>query len=89
MALYNIEWRQSAQKELKKLDKQVILRILETIEGLAENPYPSDSKKLHGAVHKYRIRVGDYRIIYCVLSEIVTIEIVRIGHRKEVYRKFT
>jgi len=88
MASYKIEWKQSAQKELKKLQKKTISRILQSVETLSDNPYPPGSRKLHGAECTYRLRVGDYRIIYSVYSDIVTIEIVRIGHRKEIYRKF-
>jgi mRNA interferase RelE/StbE len=89
MASYKIEWKQSAQKEIRKLEKKTISRILQTIATLSENPYPSGNRKLHGAEYTYRLRVGDYRIIYSVFSDILTIEIVRIGHRKEIYRSFT
>ena len=88
MASYKIEWKQSAQKELKKLQKKTISRILQAVEILSDNPYPPGSRKLHSAEYTYRLRVGDYRIIYSVYSDIVTIEIVRIGHRKGIYRRF-
>ncbi len=89
MASYKIEWKQSDRKEIKKFHKKTISRILKTIETLPGNPYPPGSRKLHGAEYTYRLRVGDYRIIYSVYSDIVTIEIVRIGHRKGIYRRFT
>jgi mRNA interferase RelE/StbE len=87
MTSYKIQWKRSAKKELKKLDKQAILRILQAVESLAENPWQSGSKKLIGSDSIYRIRVGDYRIIYSTESSILTIEIIKVGHRKEVYRK--
>ena len=87
MASYKIEWKQSARKELKKLQKKTISRILQTIETLPDNPHPPGSRKLHGAEHTYRLRTGDYRIIYSVYSDILTIEIVRIGHRREIYKR--
>jgi mRNA interferase RelE/StbE len=87
MASYKIEWKQSAKKELKKLDKQIILRILQAIEDLANNPYSSGSKKLIGSDSIYRIRVGDYRIVYNIKSSVLTIEIIKVGHRREIYRK--
>ena len=87
MALYKIEWKRSAKKELKKLDKQVILRILQAVESLAEDPLRSGSKKLVGSNSIYRIRVGDYRIIYNIESSILTVEIIKVGHRGQVYRK--
>jgi mRNA interferase RelE/StbE len=87
MASYKIEWKQSAKKELKKLDKQIILRILQAIEDLANNPYSSGSKKLIGSDSIHRIRVGDYRIVYNIKSSVLTIEIIKVGHRREIYRK--
>lgn len=87
MASYKIKWKQSAKKELKKLDKQIIPIILQAIENLVYNPYPSGSKKLIGSDAVYRIRVGNYRIIYSIRSTILTIEIVKVGHRREIYRQ--
>ena len=87
MALYKIEWKRAAKKELKKLDKQVILRVLQAVESLAEDPLRSGSKKLVGSNSIYRIRVGDYRIIYNIESSILTVEIIKVGHRGQVYRK--
>jgi len=88
MVSYKIEWKQSAQKELKKLQKKTISRILQVIETLSDNPHPLRSRKLHGTEYTYRLRAGDYRIIYSVYSAILTIEIVKIGHRKEIYKRF-
>ena len=87
MASYKIKWKQSAKKELKKLDKQIIPRILQAVENLVDNPYPSGSRKLIGSNAVYRIRVGDYRIIYSIKSSVLTIEIVKVGHRREIYRQ--
>ncbi len=87
MAFYKIQWKRSAKKELKKLDQQIIIRILQSIQDLAANPYPSGSKKLIGSDSIYRIRVGDYRIIYDIQSSVLVIEIVKVGHRREIYRK--
>ena len=87
MASYKIEWKQSAKKELKKLDKQIIPRILQAVENLANNPYSSGSKKLIGSDSIYRIRVGDYRIVYNIKSSVLIIEIIKVGHRREIYRQ--
>ena len=89
MASYKIEWKQSAQKGLKKLKNKTISKILQTVETLSDNPHPYGNHKLRGSEYTYRVRVGDYRIIYSIYSDIMTIEIVRIGHRKEIYRKLT
>jgi len=61
-------------------------RVTERIRGLAQNPRPSGSEKLSGQ-DRYRIRQGDYRIVYAIDDETRTVEVVKIGHRREVYRK--
>lgn len=87
MASFEIRWKRSAAKELKKLPQPVVGRILLSVAALAENPIPPNAVKLSGAVHTYRLRIGDYRLIYDVLSRVLTIEVIRVGHRKDVYRK--
>ena len=87
MASYKIQWKRSAKKELKKLDKQTINRILLAVENLTENPLRSGGKKLVGSDSIYRIRVGDYRIIYNIESCTLTIEIIKVGHRRQIYRQ--
>ncbi len=59
--------------------------MLNAVEKLAENPYPPGVRKLSGAQHTYRIRVGDYRIIFSIFAAELVIEIIRVGHRKDVY----
>ncbi len=86
MTSYNIKWKSSARKEIKKLPKDIILKIVDTIEGLVENPFPSGSRKIIGAQHTYRIRVGNYRIVYSVESNNLLILIIRIRHRRDVYK---
>lgn len=85
MDSYDIEWKRSAVKELKQLPKEMIARILQAVELLAENPFPVGVKKLVGSEHTYRIREGDYRVIYDVLSKTLVVEIIRVAHRKDVY----
>jgi mRNA interferase RelE/StbE len=85
MASYEIEWKRSAVKDLKELPKEMIVRILRAVEALAENPLPPSVKKMVGSKHTYRLREGDYRVIYDLLSKTLVIEIIRIGHRKDVY----
>lgn len=86
MDSYRIEWKKSALKELQKLHKSVIPRILDAVEQLAEEPHPAGSRKLQKSKSHYRIRVGVYRIIYSVFKNRLIIEIIRIGHRKDIYR---
>jgi mRNA interferase RelE/StbE len=85
MASFRLEWRASAAKELRKIDRQAVPRIVEAVEQLAIEPLPPGAKKLQGSDYIYRIRVGDYRIVY-ELDAAGRITIVRVRHRKEVYR---
>jgi mRNA interferase RelE/StbE len=87
MGSYNIRWKASAARELKKLPQSTLSRVLKAVEKLRATPYPEGVRKLVGSEHTYRIRVGDYRIIYTVRASELVIEIIRVGHRKEVYIK--
>jgi len=86
MGTYQIEWKPSAVRELKKLDRQVVPRIVDAVEALSSIPFPQGVKKLQGSEATYRIRVGDYRVIYEVYSRRLVVEITRVRHRKDVYR---
>jgi len=85
MAKYRIEIKKSAVKELEKIPAHDLKAILKKIEGLAVDPRPKDSKKLSGE-EKYRIRHGNYRILYLIDDGQVIIFVVKVGHRKDVYR---
>ena len=85
MAKYKVEIKRSAVKEIEVLPRKDILSILEKIRRLGDDPRPSDCKKLSGQ-EKYRIRCGDYRILYLIENDVLTIYIVKVGHRKDVYR---
>ncbi len=87
MERYNIYWKKSALKELTAIDKKFISLIITAIEELANNPFPKGVRKLFAAEKSFRIRIGDYRIIYSIDSNILVIEIIRIGHRKNIYKK--
>lgn len=86
MASFRLEWKRVALKELKTLPPDTVRRLVSAVESLAENPYPEGCKKLAGSQHTYRIREGSYRVLYNVLTDLVLVEIVKIGHRKDVYR---
>lgn len=86
MAAWRIEWKSSAARELRRLARPVIPRIIEAVAALAVNPLPVGVKKLHGSEQTYRIRVGDYRILYELQRQQITIAIIRVRHRKDVYR---
>ena len=85
MAKYKIEIKKSAVKELNKLPDNDLKKIIRKIQNLADTPRPSDCKKLTGE-EKYRIRSGNYRILYLIEDDILTIYVIKIGHRREVYR---
>jgi mRNA interferase RelE/StbE len=87
MATYQIEWKPSALRELKRLDRQIVSRIVTAIDSLSANPFPPGIKKLHGGDRSYRMRVGDYRVIYEIASSRLVIEVIRVRHRKDAYRK--
>ena len=86
MAL-RIEWKKSTKKELRKLPPAEVSRILSAAEALVDEPFPVGVEKLAGAEHVYRIRVGDYRVIYEVVTKLNLVEVQRVRHRKDVYRK--
>jgi len=86
MVCYKIELKNSVKKSLANIPKPLINKITGLIDALANNPYPPGYKKLMGSDHTYRIRTGDYRIIYSVFDGCLTIHIVKIGHRKDVYK---
>jgi mRNA interferase RelE/StbE len=86
MVSYKIEWKRSAIRELRGLEKDIIGKVLAAVEKLAINPYPSGSKKLRGSTYTYRLRIGTYRLVYQVDSSVFKIEIIRIGHRQGVYK---
>lgn len=82
---YKVEILHSAEKELKRIPQQISLRIGEKLLALADNPRPSQAKQLHNTPH-FRLRVGDYRIIYFIDDKNKKITITVIAHRKEAYR---
>ena len=86
MANYKIKIKPSAKKELLKLPKKDLQRIIDKILLLSQNPRPTGCEKLSGE-EKYRIRQGNYRIVYSIEDLELIVIVVKIGHRKDVYRK--
>ena len=86
MALYKVIINKKVRKkDLAKVPKKDAKRIVDVIKGLANNPYPENSVRLKGR-SELRIRQGSYRILYTVEEEVVTVYIVKVAHRKEVYK---
>ena len=86
MARYAVELSRGAAKALRALDRRVQVRIVARLRELAESPRPHDAKKLQGEVGVYRVREGDYRILYEIFDKRLLIYVLKIGHRREVYR---
>lgn len=84
---YKILWRPSVKKDLKALPETTVQAILAIVDSLAINPYPANTKKLKGTTKPcFRVRTGNYRIIYEVHNQELIIDIIEVGHRKDIYR---
>ena len=86
MASFRVEWKKSTKKDLSKLPASVAARVVAAVALLGENPFPHGVEKLSGAENSYRIRLGDYRVVYNVFREWRLVEVQRVRHRKDVYR---
>ncbi len=86
MNSYEILWKGSVEKELRNIDPQHIQRIINAVESLSNNPFPRQHRKLRGSERDYRIRVGEYRIIYQVDLDSKIVTIYHIRHRRKAYR---
>lgn len=85
MGKYEILFNPKAEKQLDKLSNQVVKPILEAILSLSEDPRPSGCKKLKGRP-AYRIRIQNYRVIYEIMDKVLLVEVIAIGHRKDIYK---
>jgi len=86
MASYEIEITRTAEKRLRQLPREDQERVVRVIVALAEEPFPRGSRKLSGYEDVHRIRVGHYRVIYSVSGRKLIIIILKIGHRRDVFR---
>jgi mRNA interferase RelE/StbE len=85
MAAYKLFFKKSVQKDFDAIPKKDLKRILNRIETLAEDPRPPGCEKLTGK-ERYRLRQGRYRIVYSIQDDELTVWVVRVGHRKHIYR---
>jgi mRNA interferase RelE/StbE len=85
MAVYNIFFKKSVEKDFKIIPKNDLGKIIERIETLAENHRPPGCEKLTGQ-QKYRLRQGRYRILYSIQDDELTVWVVKVGPRKDIYR---
>jgi len=86
MGLFELHWRSSTRKDLRRLPPQEVARIVAEVEQLPANPFPPGCEKLTGSDHTWRIRIGDYRVVYEVQTASRSLVIQRVRHRKDVYR---
>lgn len=85
--MYRIEYAQSVVKELRRVPKVQLRLIVRRIESLGVEPMPEGAIALRGHTNLYRIRQGNYRVVYSIKDEVLTVLILKVGHRKDVYRK--
>lgn len=85
MGKYSVEVKFSARKELDALPDLVLARVVRKLESLADVPRPAGCKKLKGYKDMWRIRIGDWRVVYLIDETVKLVSIVRIAHRREVY----
>lgn len=83
---YELHIERHAEKDLNKLEKSLFIQIAARIKELADNPHPQGSKKITGSQNDWRLRVGDYRVLYEIDNKTKTIKIMHVKHRREAYR---
>lgn len=83
--MYEVYLERTAERDLKKLQPQKFHRVIQIIKSLAEDPRPHGCRKISGSQNDWRIRVGDYRIIYEILDKTNTVNVMRVRHRREAY----
>ncbi|WP_322522323.1 type II toxin-antitoxin system RelE/ParE family toxin [Guyparkeria halophila] len=86
MASYKLRFRQSVSRDLRPIPKPDVERILRRIDALADDPRPPGCEKLSGQ-ERYRLRQGNYRILYEIVDDELVVTVVKIGHRRHVYRR--
>lgn len=86
MKRYDVTISRSARKELENLEDNLIESIFSKIDSLIINPHPTGSEKIKGSKNYWRIRIGDYRVIYSINKKSNLVEILTVRHRKDVYR---
>lgn len=84
---HRVKLAPSAARQLRKLDPQARRRVQAAIELLAENPRPASATQLVGGDGEWRVRTGDYRIIYEVHDQVLVVLVLAVGHRRDIYRR--
>jgi mRNA interferase RelE/StbE len=84
--MYRVEFTRRAERELRELIPDIQTRVAEAVKRLEQNPRPPGCKKLHGEKSLWRVRVGDFRIVYRVHDDVLQVLVIKIGNRKDVYQ---
>ena len=87
MAAYSLSYKPSVDKDLQSIPRPLVARIIAHVERLPSDPFPPQSAKLQGAERLYRLRVGDYRVVYEVDTDALHITVQHVRHRRDVYRR--
>jgi len=86
MSKYEVTFARSARRELEALDQTIVRRVFPAIESLASDPRPTGCRKLQGEKRLWRIRIGNYRVIYSIYDEERIVDVVAVRHRSEAYQ---
>ena len=86
MSAYRLELKPAARRSLRKLPQDMQKRVARKLETLARNPRPAGAEKLKGLPDLYRLRVGDYRVLYQIQETILLVLVVQLGHRRKIYK---
>ncbi len=86
MSTFRLEFAPSAARQLRKLDHTARRRVQAAVELLADQPRPPGAKKLVGGDGEWRVRTGDYRIVYEIHDQVLVVLVIAIGHRRDIYR---
>ncbi len=84
--MYEILLARQAERDLRRLPAEIFQRVVRDLKELTQNPRPPGCRKLTGSQNDYRVRVGDYRILYEINDEDRKVQVLRVGHRRDVYR---
>jgi mRNA interferase RelE/StbE len=87
MEKYKLVFRKSVARDLRRIPNRDLKRILSTIDSLAAEPRPAGCEKLSGQERRFRVRQGDYRVIYEIKDDEVVVVVVKVGHRRDIYRR--
>ncbi len=82
---YSVEFSQRAVRQIDALEAKLRIRIIKKIEALSDNPRPPGVQKLAGSENDYRIRIGDYRVVYEVRDALLIVLVIKVAHRRQVY----